>query len=188
MRGLLLSAGTALLLAGILVGGAVGVMVGASSAPQIHACITPHTDTLVYSSSGKCAAGAKPIAWNNEGPAGPVGPTGQQGPAGQPGSSGGSGGGVSFYEGSTGPGSVSAGGTAVATVTVPAGGYIVSYALTVSATSTAPGACSLSTGLNGSFVTFASSTTVTLSCSTSGGGTFAWDGAAIIAEVATRLN
>lgn len=174
------------LVVGLLLGGGVGVAV--ASSPVLHACITPRSDVLVYSSNGKCAKGAKGIAWNAEGPAGPEGPTGPQGPAGASGGSGGPAG-ISFYEGTAGPGGVQGTGQ-VATLTVPAGGYIVSYGITVSANSTASGTCALSTGTNGAFVTFTAPTTITLTCASvgTGLGSFGWDGAAIVAELATQLH
>jgi hypothetical protein len=79
-------------LAGVTVGGGVGV-IAASSAKTVTVCANKKTNVLRYAKSGKCAKTETKVLLNQTGAAGAAGPTGPTGPAGSSGS--GSGGGAS---------------------------------------------------------------------------------------------
>lgn len=139
----------AVLLAGILAGGAVGVIVGASTVPQIHACAEKATLLMRYTTSTSCKSGEKLVTWNVAGVAGPKGATGAAGapgatgPQGSAGSGGGGGQGVSFYLADGGEIGLQGIGT-LATLKVPAGSYLVS----LSALKADPTRCVVTTDVN----------------------------------------
>lgn len=117
------------LLAGALVGGGVGVIVGASTVPQLHACVTKTTLLMRYTAT-TCRSGEKLLTWNVAGVAGPSGATGATGPQGPTGPAG-SGTASGFYV-ADGP-SVNFGKppVTVASLKVPAGGYIIDLIATL---------------------------------------------------------
>lgn len=82
-----------LAIAGVLAGGVVGVIVGASTVPQLHACVQKTTSLMRYV-TGACKPGEKLLTWSVQGPQGDTGAPGPQGPAGTGGDSAGP---VNFY-------------------------------------------------------------------------------------------
>ena len=85
------------LVAGLLAGGSVGVIVGATTVPQIHACAAKTTLVMRYTSTTTCRAGEKLLAWNVQGVTGVAGATGAQGATGATGPAGGGGQPNPFY-------------------------------------------------------------------------------------------
>jgi hypothetical protein len=181
------------LLAGVLAGGAVGVIVGASTAAQLHACVQPNTNLMRYTTGSSCKSGEKLLTWNVQGPTGPRGATGATGAQGPQGPSGGSGGpaSLSFYEQDSGAGGLNGVGT-LTTMKVPAGTYLLDWGFSgLSGVGDFLG-CILTTDPNrvplqalGSFVTFTATTTLSLVCYTT--DQVNYQHAEILATLATRL-
>jgi hypothetical protein len=113
------------LLAGVLAGGAVGVIVGASTTPQLHACVQKTTNLMRYTTGTSCKSGEKLVSWNVQGPAGARGATGATGPQGPSGGSGGPAS-ISFYDKDAGAGGLNGVGT-LTTMKVPAGTYLLDW-------------------------------------------------------------
>ena len=162
------------LAAGLLAGGTVGIIVGASTTPQIKACVQP--GGLMRYTTSTCKSGEKLLTWNVQGPRGPqgaTGPQGPQGPQGAPGSGGGSAG-TSFYFVDGGPGGFNDTAT-VAKMKLPAGTFALDWY--VNSFDVACGIFKLDsiTDPNGTFVygvvTFTKPTPLVLKCYNNGGTT-----------------
>ncbi len=183
------------LAAGILAGGAVGVIVGASTVPSVKACVTKTTNVMRYTTS-TCKTGEKLLTWNITGVAGPKGATGgtgpqgaagAQGPAGPAGGSGGGPTGTTIYHGDN-TGGISGTDLAVSTLRVPAGSYLLSWAVSGRSGAGVLTTCSLKAGDTLlSYAVFAAPTTITLICSTDIGKTVNFQHAEVFAQVATIL-
>ena len=74
----------AALAAGLLVGGSVGVLVGATTVPKITACVGSN-GLMRYTTGTTCRTGERRVQWNVAGVTGPKGTTGAVGPRGAPG-------------------------------------------------------------------------------------------------------
>lgn len=178
------------LLAGSLSGGAVGVIVGASTVPRLHACVQKTTNLMRYTSGTSCRSGEKLLTWNVQGLTGARGATGATGPQGPAGGAGGPAS-LSFYEKDAGAGGLNGVGT-LTTMKVPAGTYLLDWGFTgLSGVGDFLG-CSLTTDPNrvplqtlGSFVTFSATTSISLICYTT--DQIDYQHAEILATVATRL-
>ncbi len=182
---------TAVLLAGL----AVGVAVGASSVPTIKSCVEKD-GTMRYLASGACKSGEKQLTWNIQGvkgapgPQGIPGPTGPAGPSGAPGSGGGATSPVTIYIGDTGPvGYVGSG--QVAVLKLPSGSYLLSIDL-LTLTSGSPSNCRITLDSNGTgvdvrpYASFPNPITLYAFCSASNASPVNLH-AAIEATVAVRL-
>lgn len=175
--------------AGTLAVMAVGVSIGASSVPQLHACVQKTTNLMRYTTGTTCKSGEKLLTWNVQGVAGPKGATGAAGapgPAGATGAQGPAGGsgssvGVAYYQADLPGGSIQGSGT-VGSLKVPAGTYLLDAAFIGT---TGVGSCKLSVA--GRVATFTDATVISLTCTTTGPVPFSWQGAQIVATVATRL-
>lgn len=188
----------AIVAASILAGGAVGVIVGASSAPTIKACVTAGTKVLRYTTAG-CATGEKLLTWNVTGPRGATGATGAQGPQGATGPQGpaGSGGGSStltFYDADAAGGLTGRGVTT--TLKVPAGTYLLDWRVARLPGAGVLSSCWLTANPNlavsppdtlGALATFSSMTTILLVCDVTGPNAVNYQHAEIIATPATKL-
>jgi hypothetical protein len=178
------------LLAGVLAGGAVGVIVGASTTPQLHACVQKTTNLMRYTTGTSCKSGEKLVSWNVQGPAGARGATGATGPQGPSGGSGGPAS-ISFYDKDAGAGGLNGVGT-LTTMKVPAGTYLLDWGFSgLSGVGDFLG-CILTTDPNrvplqalGSFVTFTATTSISLICYTT--DQVDYQHAEILATLATRL-
>jgi hypothetical protein len=182
------------LLAGALAGGAVGVIVGASTTPQLHACVQKTTNLMRYTTGTSCKSGEKLVTWNVQGPTGPTGArgaTGATGPQGPAGGSGGGSAGISFYDADSGSGGLAGQGT-LTTLKVPAGTYLLDWGFTgLSGVGDFLG-CILTRDPNQNplqslpaYVSFTSVTSISLVCYTT--DQVNYQHAEILATLATRL-
>lgn len=143
------------LLAGLLAGGAVGVMVGASTTTTLKACVQAKTLLMRYTSA-PCHKGERLLTWSVKGATGATGArgatgaTGPQGPAGPAGGSGDAPVGA-FYLGTANGNSFIGGPATLASVRVPAGHYLVDFtgALGLVSAPSTPGDATCSVNANG---------------------------------------
>jgi Collagen triple helix repeat (20 copies) len=188
--------------AAALAAGAVPAIAAVTASPvTYYACVTKSTGVMkVVSASAKCGSGQYKISWNMQGPAGQRGATGPRGAAGPTGATGPAGPrGPAGPTGPTGPAGVVSGyvatphsgdiipipnnvnGKEIISLTVPAGNYMVTATVPLSASSAGTVSCTLfdSTGfLNYSYVTISQDSggyaygSTTLTGDSTVGGTF----------------
>lgn len=107
---------TAAVAAAMLLSASVGAIVGASTVPQLHACVQKTTSLMRYVSGTTCKSGEKLLTWNSQGLPGAPGPAG---PAAS--------GGILFYQSTGAPVTrpLPAQFSQFAFLKVPAGSYLV---------------------------------------------------------------
>jgi hypothetical protein len=107
--------GASVMVIAVVAGVAIPALAGGKSV-TFYACVTSKTGAIkVVSKSARCHAGQHKISWNNVGPQGPAGQTGQPGPAGV----------VTGYSAVAHGGTISTSSTAVTSLTLPTGSFIV---------------------------------------------------------------